>query len=610
MTSPPRMLAEGFPDVNRGQWHELVAKAMARSRQDVSPDRVESLLGSRTEDGYTLKPLYTAADVANYPAPADPGLSDYRRGARPAELRDGWSVRQRYWGSAQRIREALAEGLASGVDAVWLTLLPDLVSVDEIRELLQEIDLSQTNVTLEAFDNSVVAAAMLLDASEGKAVRPGTSLGLDPLAGLAGTGQMSGQEAAAELACKALDRSVLAYSIDATVYHEAGASFGEELGAATAAGLSTLRTLVDAGLTVDEAASLLEFRFAVTDDQFASIAKLRAARLLWNRVLEVAGASEAGGQTQHAVTSWSMLTKRDIFVNLIRNTVGCFAAGTGGADAVTVQPHTMACEFPDEFAHRMARNTQHLLLAEAHIGVVDDPIGGSWYGETRTRELAEAAWEFLQDIEGSGGFVQSLDSVVANRINRTWQLESERLAKRASPITGVSEFPDADRSATDCSGAFKRPGGGLPQRRRSEAFEVLRDRSDQARAHGQDVRVLLITVGSLASYSARVGFATNLFAAGGIDVVEVPFVPGEQLKVPESHTAPTVMCVCGSDSDYESLISELADGLPPDRPIWLAGRPADHAVEYADAGITGYLYAGCNALEVLSSTLADLEVSQ
>ncbi len=168
---------------------------------------------------------------------------------------------------------------------------------------------------------------------------------------------------------------------DALPYHEAGASDGQELGCALATGVAYLRALTErGGLDVDAAARQLEFRFAATADQFATIAKLRAARRLWARVAEVAGAAVRSAP-QHAVTSSTMMTRRDPWVNMLRTTVACFAAGVGGADAVTVQPFDSAIGLPDAFARRIARNTQSILLEESTVAGVIDPAGGSWYVE-------------------------------------------------------------------------------------------------------------------------------------------------------------------------------------------------------------------------------------
>ena len=607
MTRAVKPLAQDFPPRARSQWHQLAAKALSRSG-DVSPDEAEARLATPTDDGYTLRSLYTSGDTQGLPDPPAPGRGDYRRGGQLATQKQGWHIQQRVWGTAAEIQTALRAVGDDRPQAIWLTLLPGVFNLADLPDLLAEVDLATTRVTLEAFAHSVAAGTVLANALEERPENAGACLGLDPLGALAGQGRTGDLDAAVALALRADRMGIQAFAIDGSIYHDAGASFGEEVGATAAAGIETLRWLLEAGLSATAAADLIEFRFAVTDDQFASIAKLRAARLVWSRVLDVVGADPDRGQRQQAVTSWAMLSQRDPWVNLIRNTVAAFAGGVGGADSVTVLPHTTALELPGELAQRMAINTQHLLLEESHVGVVDDPFGGSWYAETRTRNLADAAWEWLQEIEGSGGLRRCLDSGLVNeRMSRTWQIRAGRIATRKSPLTGVSEFPDTQRDPALAGAGFHRPGGGLPQRRRPAAFEELRDRSDRAAATGQPVRVFLIKLGTTARNSARVSFARNLFAAGGIESIEIEYVPDRALELP-ADGAPIVACLCGDDKTYASQAIVAAGAVPHGASLWLAGKPRDQAEAYEAAGITGFIYAGCDALAVLRATLAELEV--
>ena len=159
------------------------------------------------------------------------------------------------------------------------------------------------------------------------------------------------------------------------------------------------------------AAGQLEFRYAATADQFATIAKLRAGRRAWTRVVQECGIpASAAGQRQHAVTSWPMLTRRDPWNNILRGTLACFAAGVGGADAITVTPFDAAIGQPDRLARRVARNTHALLAEESHVARVIDAAGGSWYVEDLTEQLAARAWACFQDIERAGGLRAALAS--------------------------------------------------------------------------------------------------------------------------------------------------------------------------------------------------------
>jgi methylmalonyl-CoA mutase len=597
-------LADGFRPIDREAWRALVAKTLTRSRGGAERSEVERVLATPTDDGYAVQALYTADDVADAAPPALPGTGNFVRGASPAGAH-GWSIRQRHWlGGPIDSSARIAEDLAAGVDSLWLTV----VDPDVLPAVLAGIDLTATPVVLEAFRRGAPAADALLEVVAGlPAVAAGTSLGLDPVGLLAGTGRLGDFDTAMEFGHVAHSHGIGAFAIDGTIYHDAGASFAEEIGCAVAAAVTTLRGLIDADMAPADAAGLFEFRFAVTDDQFASIAKLRAARVVWARVLEVAGIELDHGMNQHAVTSAAMLTARDPWVNLIRNCVAAFSGGVGGANAVTVLPHSLAAGVVDELSERMARNTQHLILEESHAGFVTDPGGGSYSIEARTRQLADASWSWLQEIEGAGGMRRAVDSeLVAHRIERTWTLRRERTAKRSSPITGVTDFADRERLPAAQPEPWTRPGGALPQHRYSESFEALRNRADAAPVQPT---VVLLTVGSLARYGAREAFAANLFAAGGIATVSVAFQEGEPVRLPEGVR---VVCLCGADKDYASAVPSAAAAARAAGAgrIWLAGRAGARAHADAAAGVDAHLFAGCNVLAVLEQTLSDIGVPE
>src|SRR5699024_2176831 len=130
---------------------------------------------------------------------------------------------------------------------------------------------------------------------------------------------------------------------------------------------------------------------------------------MWNQVLETGGVSpDRRTMRLHATTSEAMMTRRDPHENMLRTTAACFAAGVGGADTVTVEPFDSAVGLPDDFARRVARNTQAILQEEANLARVIDPAGGSFFVEALTKDLYEAGWAFLRHIEASGGAARAL----------------------------------------------------------------------------------------------------------------------------------------------------------------------------------------------------------
>jgi methylmalonyl-CoA mutase len=395
--------------------------------------------------------------------------------------------------------------------------------------------------------------------------------------------------------------------VDALPYHEAGGSDADELGCALATGVAYLRALTDAGLDVDTAAGQLEFRYAVSADQFLGIAKLRAARRLWTRVTEVCGVAPAArAQRQHAVTAPAMMTRRDPWVNLLRTTVACFSAGVGGADAVTVAPFDSAIGRPNDFARRIARNTQSILLEESRLAGVIDPAGGSWYVESLTEELARRAWTVFTDLERAGGIVPALASGdLADRLARTRAARAANVATRTDAITGVSEFPNlAERPVDRPSVAVAT--GGLPRVRYAEDFERFRDRSDAVLADkGHRPTVFLATLGPVAAHTGRAGFAANLLQAGGIETPTAGPTDGDDAVVAAFKTSgATIACLCGTDKAYAAQVPTLAGALKAAGAVTvlLAGPPND---EYS--AVDTFLYRGCDALDVLRTTWAKLE---
>jgi methylmalonyl-CoA mutase len=600
-------LAGEFPAASRAQWRDLVAAVLRKAGRDELPDPVEEALRRTVATGVTVGPLYTADDAGDLPSAVGvPGLAPFVRGARAGaagvtaaggadtDVPAGWDVRQRHADpDPARTREAIAADLENGVSSLWLVLGDGGLPVEALGEVLADVLLDLAPLTLSG---GAPAAEAFLALAEGRTdLAPGGCLGLDPLGVHAATGAVQDLAGLAELARRAPTgwRTVV---VDGTVFADAGASAVEELGCAIAAGVAYLRALTSQGLTAEEAFGQLEFRLSVSADQFTSIAALRAARRLWDRVGEASGvAPEARAMRQHAVTSSVMTTKHDPWVNMLRTTVACFAAGVGGADVVTVQPFDAALGLPDAFARRIARNTQSLLVEEGSLARVLDPAGGSWYVESLTEDLAQAAWAWFTEIERAGGLAAALSSgLVGERIGAAWAERAQRLATRADAITGVSEFPNPTEVLPPRRPAPEPPSGGLPRVRAAQEFEELRDAVE---AVVPRPRVYLATLGPVARHTARATFAANLFQAGGL---ATPSGDGAT-----AIAGAAVACICGTDRDYAESAAALAAELRSAgaTSVWLAG-PRSLEVD----GVDGYVYAGCDALAVLTTVLDQLGV--
>ncbi|MEV8592937.1 methylmalonyl-CoA mutase subunit beta [Streptomyces sp. NPDC052012] len=592
-------LAAEFPDVTHEQWQRLVAGVLRKAGKDVEGDAAEEALTTALEDGLRTRPLYTARDTA--PEPGLPGFAPFVRGSRAeGNTVAGWDVRQRH--TAADAAAVLAD-LENGVTSLWLTVGEAGIPVPSLAGVLEGVYLDLAPVVLDAGRDTEAAARELLRLYAERGVAKDAArgnLGADPLGHEARTGQAYDTAPVAELArlCAEDYPGLRALTVDALPYHEAGGSAAQELGCSLATGVAYLRELTEAGLSVAQACGQLEFRYAATADQFLTVAKLRAARRLWARVAEVSGAPAAGAQVQHAVTSPVMMTRRDPWVNMLRTTIATLAAGVGGAGSVTVLPFDHALGLPDAFARRIARNTATILVEESHLTRVVDPAGGSWYVERLTDELAHAGWEFFQEIEQAGGQAAALRSgTIGERLAATWSVRSAKLAKRREPITGVSEFPHLAEKPLVREPAPEPPSGGLPVVRRDEAYEALRARSDaHLAATGSRPRIYLAALGPAAAHTARLTFASNLFQAGGIEpVTEGSF----------ADSGATEACLCSSDALYEEQAETVAAELKSQGAshVSLAGRPGSYA------GVDAYVFAGCDAVAVLSAALDRMGVS-
>lgn len=570
------VLAAEFPAATRQQWQRLVAKVL---RVDGDVDAPERQLATVTADGIEIEPLYVAD--GSRPVPGYPGQSPFVRGRGPAGNRGGWDVRQRHeQPDPATAREQIMEDLEGGVSSLWLSLGDRRIPVDALPDVLAETYLDLAPIVLDAGERFAEAAEVYLDVAARRGVPAGAlagCLGADPLGVLArtgidpGTDADAGLSAAVELARRCADGfpGVRAIVVDALPYHEAGGSDAEELGCALAAGLEYLRAMRAAGLPADAAFGQLEFRYAATADQFATIAKLRAARRVWARVAQQCGVtSEAGGQWQHAVSSWSMLTRRDPWNNILRATLACFAAGVGGADAITVAPFDAAIGQPDRLARRVARNVHALLVEESHVARVIDPAGGSWYVEDLTEQLAAKAWAWFQEIERTGGLRAALAAgLIADRLAASRDERRDALARRREAITGVSEFPligETLLSRPAAASSADAPAG-LPRIRWSQWHEELRDRADvHAAATGSPPTITLAPLDTSRATNAQVDRVRALLATAGITTVMA--VTAASAVAVGAVTAASAVAAPGAVA--------AADGLETDRVDAPAASPA------------------------------------
>ena len=591
MTSPATTesvdLASGDAHT-RGDWEAAAAAVLRKAGRlgaDAPDSDVWAKLTRTTLDGIAITPLGT------------PDLLDALATAGRPDRAGEWDVRGHFADPDAAVSAAdVKTDLDNGVSSLWLQLGDGGLAVADLARVLDGVLLDVAPVALEASD-PVAAAEAFAAIARGTTLAAGTTLGGDPLGS-----RLAGKDAdvdavVAALAATATELGCGALVVDGTAVHDLGASDVQELGWSLAVGAAYLRALVAAGYSVEDAAGLIDFRYAATDEQFPTIAKLRAARRLWARVLELSGVdADQRRQRQHVVTSRPMMSKYDPWVNMLRTCVAAFSAGVGGADSVTVLPFDAHLGLPDAFSRRIARNTSALLIHESHLGKVADPAGGAYAVEKLTDDLARAAWAELDTIdsarfEGAGGAAAAIaDGSLQARIDAVVVEREAQIARRKRPLTGLSEFPNLHENLPE-----RKPyaAGARTVRPYGHAFEALRDEP----ASG---KVFLATMGTVAAHTARATFASNLFAAGGIDVVNPGRLDDVAAVVAAYRTdgSRPVVCLTGSDKAYEEWGADLVAALREAGAQWviLAGKAIDGVVTDDSAAM------GLDALDFLNRT--------
>ncbi len=626
-------------------------------------------------EGFPVSPLYDAGDLS---LPGENGGFTYPESLRSRSTQKGraWSVIQfvDHLDFADANRQ-LVDDLAEGTEGLWLQLGGNLPyggaylgarTLDEFQQVFKGVPLTGAELYVSGgFDSlpglALVAALAETNGAAHAAMRG--SGGLDPISIIAASGYIPAQrdlmladsiDAAWWL--KTQKSGLTPFMASGRAWHQAGASAVQELAWTLAASVTYWRELETSGFSASEAIAATDVILAAECDLFLTIAKFRAARLIWARAVEVA-AGKSHRVKFLAEMSYRAVTERDAHVNILRGAAAAFGAAIGGAEGILLIPFNTRAGTPDAFSRRMARNTQLILMEEAHIGRIADEAGGSWYVESLTGEIAARAWEEFRRIEACGGLLAALEQGVIYDATAPLQHKRERnLSAGRDAITGVSSFPHLlekpvgyhradvafDIESLNREGAvpdLPPPGKGerfssmidavgkgatlrgleraletvyerrtfLPAavERLAEPFEKLRRASDLALYRvGARPPVFVALLGTAADYTPRLTWIKSFFEAGGVEVLTSHgFMTVEALERAFRESPAPVACICSSDKNYSELPGAIAALKKAGAAaLYVAIEP--HGLSSFNAAdqraIDRILYQGCDALSVLA----------
>lgn len=614
----------GFPPFSTEEWEELI-------RKDLKGADYEKKLIWKTHEGIPIRPYYTAEDLKNLEhLKSVPGEYPWVRGKK----RSGdWLVRQDIVvDDLEHANTRALDALMKGATSIGFVLDDNReYSPEEIASLLKDICLASAEIIFIT-DNPRTGLPSIIERENisrgGTDSQPHGSVEYDPLGYLFTTGNYPGsdEKGSFDAAISMVENAVrfpnfTVLNVNASVFHNAGGSAVQELAFAMASGAEYLERLTSGGVAAALAAGKIRFTFASGSNYFMEIAKFRAARYLWTKVLEAweIDPEIAGKMFIHSVTSHWNKTIYDPYVNMLRSTTEAMAAVLGGADSLTIGRFDKI--FKKEgtlFSERIARNTQLVLKEEAYFDKVADPAAGSYYIESLTASLIENSWNLFLEIAGQGGMVDAFrNGFVQDSIEETAGKRDHYIATRRDVLLGTNQYPDSservleriDQSVfrpaqTASENAVARP---LKLYRGAMEFDELRLKTEKA--DGGRPRVFLLTYGNPVMRKARAGFSSGFFGCAGFEIIDSNGFSDPESGVKAALEAnASIVVVCSSDEEYPQIVPSITGALKDRAITVVAGYPKDSIEMLKEAGVNHFIHVRSNVLETLKQFQQELGI--
>ena len=609
-------LFEEFPPVSAEDWKNKIV-------EDLKGADYEKKMIWRTSEGFNVNPFYRKEDLPSSCGTSLPGEFPFTRGN---SLRNDWLVRQDIVRDSAAEANAVArEMISGGVTSLGFKVSGKCVNQEYLVALLQGIDAVGVELNFNVCVGHVTAFARLLVEYFNRSGFPldkvRGSIGYDPIGKELATGkQLDGyvpvlSELVAITAVLPGYRCVAVNSVD---MNNAGAYIVQELGYALAWGNEYLHAATAAGIPIDVIGSKIKFNMGISSNFFMEIAKFRAARMLWARIVEQYSPSDIGSCRMmiHAATTSFNLTLFDSYVNMLRTQTEAMSAAVAGVESISVTPFDSVYEEPTGFALRIAKNQQLILKHESHLDKVADPAGGSYYIESLTASIAAEAWKLFLSIEDNGGFYASVkNGNVQAAVHDSATARRSALACRKEILLGTNQYPNFSETAggkyprTAASGCgcgdSDRSANVLVASRLAEEFEQLRLRTEQS---GRRPKAFMLTIGNLAMRQARAQFSCNFLAAAGYEVIDnLAFSTVEEGVDAAMSVAADIVVICSSDEEYAEYAIPAFRAID-DRAIFIvAGAPAC-SDELRAAGIDNFIHVRVNVLETLKALNSKLGI--
>jgi methylmalonyl-CoA mutase len=604
-------LFEAFPTVSDEEWKDKIIS-------DLKGADFDRKLVWKTSEGFNVQPYYRAENLGKLPhMEILPGNFPFVRGNNIKN--NSWLVRQDI--KVKDIREANKKSLKVrllGVDSLGFKLADDIVPNAENIEILCEnirADIMELNFqtsfpleTIKSLDYLAKKYNRDLDKVSG-------SIEYDPIGFYSRNGKFKTSEeddfslikemhnAAGHLA------NIQYLVVDATIFNNSAAGIVNELAFALSTASEYLTYLTNEGLNIDDIAPRIRFHFSVGSDYFMEIAKFRAAKYLWSKIVNSYGLSDASNAIMQIHCSNSLWNKTvyDPYVNMLRTTTESMSAVLGGVNSLSVLPFNAAYENETEFSDRIARNQQLVLKGESYLDRVADISAGSYYIEELTDKLIHNAWEQFLKIDDEGGYVSAFKKgIIQDIITNEASTRNFEIATRRKSLLGTNQYPNiSEHLAADIVLQKKecKDGEGvepLKIYRGAEKLEELRYNTDKYSKNNKRPVAWMFSYGNLAMRKARSQFAGNFFGCAGYEIVDNAGFGSIEEGINEALLQkPEIVVICSSDNEYAEIVEQIFSVLKEKAVVVLAGYPKDLIDRFNEIGLTNLIHIKSNLLEEL-----------
>ena len=591
----------------------------------------EKKLITKTYEGIDLDPIYLRKDLETIPnIDSEPGKDNYLRGTNAGGyIEKNWEICQDIKAdSLDGINTKLKRALKRGQTSILLDI--DILKIknqEAFSQVISEIDLNKYPIYIKTRLPFNTVLNFIFDHSEKNGFDPEKIAGVieaDPITYLAEFGNFSDT---VDNIHKDMERSLRSVveklpklrllGINGNLFCNAGADSVTELAASMAIAVEYLSEMSDRGIDVNDLAKQISFTVGIGTNFFMEICKLRALRVLWQKIIkEFGGDIDAQKTFIHAKTSNYYQTKLDPFVNTLRTTTGAFSAILGGADVITTGTYDDVSGTQTDLSKRIARNTQIILKEESNLKRLIDPAGGSYYIESLTEKIIKKVWGEFQNIEKNGGIIESLKSgIIQDKIDSIVSLRKKDIYKRKSVIVGTNMFVNTedkvpgiktkkDLETADGETLIRK----LEFSRLAEPFEDMRKMvSDFTDKTKTKPKVFLANFGAVKQYKGRADFSRGYFEVGGFEVIYPDgFTDIETMVSDAAGSDAGIVVVCSDDKTYPEIIDKFSRSLKNKKKealIVLAGFPGKLEEEYRASGVDDFIYMGSNLYTILESLL-------